>query len=83
MVQRLCGICPVSHHLAAASRGMDVIVSNRLTAVPGSCAGLMHYGQICSHAWCVRPTCSSVSIAGHSAQYRRRRRPIRSPGARC
>ena len=32
MVQRLCGICPVSHHLAA-SKALDVIVgAKKLTA---------------------------------------------------
>ncbi|MDH2916876.1 MAG: nickel-dependent hydrogenase large subunit, partial [Gallionella sp.] len=30
MVQRLCGICPVSHHLAA-SKAMDMIVGATLT----------------------------------------------------
>src|SRR4030067_20153 len=30
MVQRLCGICPVSHHIAA-SKAMDMIVGSRIT----------------------------------------------------
>ena len=29
MVQRLCGICPVSHHLAAA-KAMDMILTGRM-----------------------------------------------------
>ncbi len=51
MVQRLCGICPVSHHLAA-SKAMDRIVG----ALPLSRSAeklrrLMHYGQMLqSHA---------------------------------
>jgi NAD-reducing hydrogenase large subunit len=50
-VQRLCGICPVSHHLAA-SKAMDSIVGAR--PVPPAAERirrLMHYGQILqSHA---------------------------------
>ena len=51
MVQRLCGICPVSHHLAA-SKALDVIVgANRLTPTAEKMRRLMHYGQILqSHA---------------------------------
>jgi NAD-reducing hydrogenase large subunit len=51
MVQRLCGICPVSHHLAA-SKAMDEIVGvARLTATAEKVRRLMHYGQILqSHA---------------------------------
>lgn len=51
MVQRLCGICPVSHHLAA-SKALDVIVgADRLTPTAETMRRLMHYGQILqSHA---------------------------------
>jgi len=51
MVQRLCGICPVSHHLAA-SKAMDIIVGARqLTETAEKLRRLMHYGQILqSHA---------------------------------
>ncbi len=50
MVQRLCGICPVSHHLAAA-KAMDVIVGARPTPTAEKVRRLMHYGQILqSHA---------------------------------
>jgi NAD-reducing hydrogenase large subunit len=50
MVQRLCGICPVSHHLAAA-KAMDMIVGGRLTPTAEKIRRLMHYGQILqSHA---------------------------------
>ena len=51
MVQRLCGICPVSHHLAA-SKALDMIVgANRVTPTADKNRRLMHYGQILqSHA---------------------------------
>jgi len=51
MVQRLCGICPVSHHLAA-SKAMDQIVgADTLTPTAEKVRRLMHYGQILqSHA---------------------------------
>jgi NAD-reducing hydrogenase large subunit len=51
MVQRLCGICPVSHHLAA-SKAMDEIVgATALTPTAQKVRRLMHYGQILqSHA---------------------------------
>ncbi len=45
LVQRLCGICPVSHHLAAA-KAMDVIVgADELTPTAEKMRRLMHYGQ--------------------------------------
>lgn len=50
MVQRLCGICPVSHHLAA-SKAMDMIVGATLTPTAEKIRRLMHYGQLLqSHA---------------------------------
>jgi NAD-reducing hydrogenase large subunit len=50
MVQRLCGICPVSHHLAA-SKAMDMVVGATLTPTAEKVRRLMHYGQILqSHA---------------------------------
>ena len=51
MVQRLCGICPVSHHLAA-SKALDQIVgAHKLTPTADKLRRLMHYGQILqSHA---------------------------------
>jgi NAD-reducing hydrogenase large subunit len=50
-VQRLCGICPVSHHLAAA-KAMDRIVGGEhLTPTAEKMRRLMHYGQFFqSHA---------------------------------
>ena len=50
MVQRLCGICPVSHHIAA-SKAMDMIVGATITPTAEKVRRLMHYGQILqSHA---------------------------------
>jgi NAD-reducing hydrogenase large subunit len=51
IVQRLCGICPVSHHLTAA-KAMDLIVgADQLTPPAEKLRRLMHYGQILqSHA---------------------------------
>ena len=54
LVERLCGICPVSHHLAAA-KAMDVIAGagtgEGLTPAADKLRRLMHYGQVFqSHA---------------------------------
>lgn len=54
LVQRLCGICPVSHHLAAA-KALDMLVGagtgEGLTPTGEKMRRLMHYGQIFqSHA---------------------------------
>jgi NAD-reducing hydrogenase large subunit len=48
LVQRLCGICPVSHHLCAA-KAMDVVSgvrSDHLTPTADKMRRLMHYGQM-------------------------------------
>ncbi|HEX9082177.1 MAG TPA: Ni/Fe hydrogenase subunit alpha, partial [Holophagaceae bacterium] len=51
MVQRLCGICPVSHHLAAA-KAVDVLAGARnLTPTADKLRRLLHVGQMLqSHA---------------------------------
>ena len=53
LVQRLCGICPVSHHLAAA-KAIDQIVGldpKDLSPVADKLRRLLHYGQVFqSHA---------------------------------
>lgn len=53
LVQRLCGICPVSHHLAAA-KAVDQIVGvdpEDLSPAATKLRRLMHYGQVFqSHA---------------------------------
>jgi NAD-reducing hydrogenase large subunit len=46
IVQRLCGICPVSHHLCAA-KAMDIVAGvDRVTPTADKMRRLMHYGQI-------------------------------------
>jgi NAD-reducing hydrogenase large subunit len=51
MVQRLCGICPVSHHLAAAKAFDHVIGAVPVPASADRVRRLMHYGQMLqSHA---------------------------------
>ncbi|MDP3927201.1 MAG: nickel-dependent hydrogenase large subunit, partial [Hydrogenophaga sp.] len=51
MVQRLCGICPVSHHLAA-TKALDRVVGGwPVPEAADQIRRLMHYGQIVqSHA---------------------------------
>jgi NAD-reducing hydrogenase large subunit len=51
LVQRLCGICPVSHHLAAG-KAIDMIAGvGELTETAYKLRLLLHYGQILqSHA---------------------------------
>lgn len=51
MVQRLCGICPVSHHLAASKAFDRVVGSLPVTPSADKIRRLMHYGQVMqSHA---------------------------------
>ena len=51
MVQRLCGICPVSHHLAACKALDQVVGATTVTPTADKIRRLMHYGQILqSHA---------------------------------
>lgn len=51
LVQRLCGICPVSHHLAAA-KAVDMLVgASQLTPTAENLRRLLHLGQMLqSHA---------------------------------
>jgi len=50
-VQRLCGICPVSHHLCAAKAVDRIVGGEKLTPTAEKMRRLMHYGQIFqSHA---------------------------------
>ena len=53
LVQRLCGICPVSHHLAAA-KAIDQLVGvdpENLSSTATKLRKLLHYGQVFqSHA---------------------------------
>jgi NAD-reducing hydrogenase large subunit len=68
LVQRLCGICPVSHHLAAA-KAMDRIVGGeKLTPTAEKMRRLMHYGQIYqSHALHFFHLCSPDLLFGFDA----------------
>ena len=51
LVQRLCGICPVSHHLAAAKACDQLIGVDQLTPTAEKVRRLMHLGQtLQSHA---------------------------------
>lgn len=46
IIQRLCGICPVSHHLAAA-KAMDIVAGvDQITPTAEKMRRLMHYGQV-------------------------------------
>jgi NAD-reducing hydrogenase large subunit len=46
MVQRLCGICPVSHHLAASKAFDRVVGAMPVTPSAEKIRRLMHYGQV-------------------------------------
>ena len=51
LVQRLCGICPVSHHLCAAQAVDHIVGADQLTPTGEKMRRLMHYGQFFqSHA---------------------------------
>ncbi|MBL4608628.1 MAG: Ni/Fe hydrogenase subunit alpha [Pseudomonadales bacterium] len=51
IVQRLCGICPVSHHLAAAKAIDQLVGVNQLSPTAEKIRRLLHYGQVLqSHA---------------------------------
>ena len=51
LVQRLCGICPVSHHLCAAKAIDGIVGAEVLPPTAEKMRRLMHYGQIFqSHA---------------------------------
>jgi NAD-reducing hydrogenase large subunit len=73
MVQRLCGICPVSHHLAA-SKALDAIVgAKHLTPTAEKMRRLMHYGQILqSHALHFFHLCSPDLLFGFDSDLAKR-----------
>lgn len=72
-VQRLCGICPVSHHLAAV-KAMDLIAGyGPLTATAEKLRRLMHYGQIVqSHAVHFFHLASPDILLGFDSDFTRR-----------
>ena len=73
MVQRLCGICPVSHHLAA-SKALDAIIgAKHLTPTAEKMRRLMHYGQILqSHALHLFYLCTPDLLFGFDSEISRR-----------
>ena len=46
IVQRLCGICPVSHHIASAKAMDQIVGATQLTPTAEKVRRLMHYGQV-------------------------------------
>ena len=73
MVQRLCGICPVSHHLAA-SKALDMVVgATRLPPTAEKIRRLMHFGQLLqSHALHFFHLCSPDLLFGFDSAVARR-----------
>ncbi len=68
LVQRLCGICPVSHHLAAAKAMDGIIGVDQLTPTAEKMRRLMHYGQMFqSHALHFFHLCSPDLLFGFDA----------------
>ena len=64
-VQRLCGICPVSHHLCAAKATDRLVGGEALTPTAEKMRRLMHYGQIFqSHALHFFHLCSPDLLFG-------------------
>ncbi len=75
LVQRLCGICPVSHHLAAA-KAIDQIVGvdpDDLPPAASKLRKLLHYGQVLqSHALHFFYLASPDLLYGLDSDYRTR-----------
>jgi NAD-reducing hydrogenase large subunit len=73
MVQRLCGICPVSHHLAA-SKALDMVVgAKKLPPTADKNRRLMHFGQILqSHALHFFHLCSPDLLFGFDSEVAKR-----------
>jgi len=68
LVQRLCGICPVSHHLAAAKAMDQIVGADKLTPTAEKIRRLMHYGQMFqSHALHFFHLCSPDLLFGFDA----------------
>lgn len=73
LVQRLCGICPVSHHLAAAKAVDRIVGGENLTPTAAKMRRLMHYGQILqSHALHFFHLCSPDLLFGFDADVKTR-----------
>ena len=72
LVQRLCGICPVSHHLAAA-KATDILVNATISSTAEKIRRLMHYGQtLQSHALHFFHLCSPDLLFGYDDEVRHR-----------
>jgi NAD-reducing hydrogenase large subunit len=68
LVQRLCGICPVSHHLAAAKAVDWIVGGEKLTPTALKMRLLMHHGQFLqSHALHFFHLCSPDLLFGFDA----------------
>jgi NAD-reducing hydrogenase large subunit len=73
VVQRLCGICPVSHHLAAAKAMDEVVGVTTLPPAAEKMRRLMHYGQMFqSHALHFFYLASPDLLLGYEAPLERR-----------
>ena len=73
LVQRLCGICPVSHHLAAAKATDMLVGTQELTPTAEKIRRLMHYGQtLQSHALHFFHLCSPDLLFGFDDEVRHR-----------
>jgi NAD-reducing hydrogenase large subunit len=73
LVQRLCGICPVSHHLAAAKACDMIVGASELTPTAEKIRRLMHYGQtLQSHALHFFHLCSPDLLFGFDDDIRHR-----------
>jgi len=73
LVQRLCGICPVSHHLAAAKATDMLVGTQQLTPTAEKMRRLMHYGQTMqSHALHFFHLCSPDLLFGFDDEVRHR-----------
>ena len=73
IVQRLCGICPVSHHLAAAKAMDQIVGAHRLTPTAEKMRRLMHYGQVMqSHVLHFFHLCSPDLLFGFDSPVEKR-----------
>jgi len=73
LVQRLCGICPVSHHLAAAKATDMIVGAAELTPTAEKIRRLMHFGQtLQSHALHFFHLCSPDLLFGFDDDVRHR-----------
>ena len=74
LVQRLCGICPVSHHLAAAKATDMLVGAAQLTPTAEKVRRLLHYGQVLqSHALHFFHLCSPDLLFGFDDEVRHRK----------